>query len=66
MIMNFKLFLITWSVGMLFILFLQLLGDGIPEYQNIYFYIGYFSTPVLFSFFTTYIFHVVKRKKLKK
>ena len=66
MIMDFKLFLTTWSVGMLFIIFLQLSGGGIPGYQNIYFYIGYFSAPVLFSFFTTYIFYVVKRKKLKK
>ena len=30
--------------------FLQYLGGGIPTENNIYFYIGYFSVPLLLTF----------------
>lgn len=61
MIKNMKLFLNTWSIGILIILCLQLLGGGIPEDQNTYFYMGYFSVPLLLSFFITFIsYRVIK------
>ena len=42
MINNMSKFLRIWLAGFLIILFLQLLGGGIPEYQDTYFYIGYY------------------------
>ena len=36
---------------------LMVYGGGIPEYQNTYFYIGYFSVPFLLSFCLTLIYY---------
>ena len=50
-------------------LFMQLYGGGIPEGQDIYFYVGYFATPLIiagfFSFFT-FIFLKYKKKEFSK
>lgn len=44
-----------WFLLTLLILLKQLLGGGIPEHQSSYFYLGYFSTPIVLSFFITFI-----------
>ena len=41
----------------LIFLLLMVYGGGIPEYQNTYFYIGYFSVPILLSFCLTLIYY---------
>ena len=55
MINNMSKFLRVWLAGFLIILFLQLLGARMPEYQDTYFYIGYYSAPILLSFSITFI-----------
>jgi|TARA_B110000438_G_scaffold302672_1_gene361119 hypothetical protein len=48
---------------------LQLFGGGIPSSESLYFYIGYFSTPLLISaVFSGLIFLLLKknRKSVKK
>jgi len=36
-------------------LLLMVYGEGIPKYQSTYFYLGYFSTPIVLSFLITFI-----------
>ena len=45
----------------LIFLLLMVYGGGIPEYQNTYFYIGYFSVPILLSFCLTFIGYQVSK-----
>tara|TARA_B100000029_G_C17484967_1_gene926888 strand:- start:778 stop:1113 length:336 start_codon:yes stop_codon:yes gene_type:complete len=50
-------------------LFLQLYGGGIPKQQDIYFYIGYFATPLFiagFVSFLAYAFLKYKKKEVSK
>jgi len=50
-------------------LLLQLYGGGIPKEQDMYFYIGYFATPLIiagFISFITYIFLKYKKKEASK
>jgi len=54
-------FRVTWGIGIFIILFLQLLGGGVPLNQDFFFYIGYFFTPVLLSFFITLICHFANK-----
>ena len=66
MINNMSKFLRIWLAGFLIILFLQLLGGGIPEYQDTYFYIGYYSAPILLSFSITFIsYHLLNLLRSK-
>lgn len=45
---------------------LQLFGGGIPTDQNIYFYVGYFATPIIistiFSFLTYLLLRFIKKE----
>ena len=45
----------TFLVITLIFFLLMVIGIGIPEYQNAYFYLGYFSVPILLSFCLTFI-----------
>ena len=58
---NMNLFLYYWLVVTLLILLKQLLGGGIPGHQSSYFYLGYFSTPIVLSFLITYISYQLLR-----
>ena len=61
MINNMSKFLRVWLAGFLIILFLQLLGGGIPEYQDTYFYLGYFAVPIFLSFCISLICYQVSK-----
>ena len=41
-------------------------GGGIPEYQNTYFYLGYFSLPLLLAFSINFILDLLTINKAKK
>ena len=50
-------------------LLLQLYGGGIPKEQDMYFYIGYFATPLIiagFISFLAFIFLKYKKKEASK
>ena len=47
-------------LAVIFIL-LMVYGGGIPEYQDTYFYLGYFAVPTLLSFCLTFICYKVSK-----
>ena len=51
----------TFLVITLIFFLLMVIGTGIPEYQNTYFYLGYFAVPILLSFCLTLIYYQVSK-----
>ena len=45
---------------------LQYLGGGIPKENDIYFYLGYFSVPLLLAFSITFLLDLLTINKAKK
>ena len=57
-----RTFLILCSI----LLLLMVYGGGIPEYQNTYFYLGYFSLPLLLAFSINFILNLLIINKAKE
>lgn len=60
---------IVFSTSFFATLLLQLYGGGIPKEQDMYFYIGYFATPLIiagFISFLAFIFLKYKKKEASK
>ena len=51
----------TFLVITLIFFLLMVIGTGIPEYQNTYFYLGYFAVPILLSICLTLIYYQVSK-----
>ena len=61
-----KKILIFFVVSSLFLLAMQNYGADLAEGMSIYFYIGYFLTPIIISFFSAIIAYAVVRRSPKK
>ena len=48
------------------LLSLQYLGAGIPTEHDIYFYLGYFSVPLLLAISINFLFELFTSNKVKK
>ena len=44
---------------------LQLYGGGVPTEQDLYFYVGYFSTPVIIAGFFSFLYYLIISSKNK-
>ena len=56
----------TFLVALLLTGCLQLFGGGIPSGQDLYFYIGYFATPIIISGFISFVAYLVFRFNKKE
>ena len=56
----------VFLVSLILTLSLQLFGGGIPSGQDLYFYVGYFITPVLISSLISFISYLLFRLRKKE
>ena len=55
--------MLRFAIIFIFLLSLQYLGAGIPKANDIYFYVGYFSAPLLLVFLINFLLDLLTSKK---
>tara|TARA_B100001123_G_scaffold300089_1_gene334807 strand:- start:101 stop:268 length:168 start_codon:yes stop_codon:yes gene_type:complete len=55
--------MLRFIIIFILLLSLQYLGGGIPKANDIYFYVGYLSVPLLFAFFINFLLDLLTSKK---